>query len=525
MENNDNKQLGNKKLNGSQFNSVGRFGNSPIGNKDKDDIKTRINSSRGRNLNQNSGINTNFGNSHSPLDSGSSSLLNGNTDSSTSNRKRNRRGSSKREAGQESSSKSNGKESPKNNDSKDSNVTNKRASNIGKSLLGGIGNKALDKVSEDNEILSTTVSSARNISFLVKIIKKLISFFMGPWGVISASILGVCFAFLLLIVILFVVINALGMNFGLSGEETLDIFNEEYVEGLDKNQIEDIMSKSDDRMCELSPVQKIKSFFGLEDLTDPCELAHYVKKLIEAKERETRVSPISPGFFMNSLYYSFDTQNRDENGDLFVRPNDFIPNDGSPEDTNLVNDLDAITTLMAANIYKKGHFDDLLDNYLFYQNLTGNSKTVKRVDGRESVFEGYPYYIWTYFPPEEGEEEGHWECVEHQNSKYSVDEFKFKLYLRYGQDVVDSYVNEKNLATAYDLTSFECQVYERPDLSKYDPVADPSTTGDDGAKVTLSNGMTYGYDDGFIFNTYLKYNKKYAIDNYVPYNYKVDKDI
>jgi len=311
-----------------------------------------------------------------------------------------------------------------------------------------------------------------------------------------------------------------------SGNETLEVFNEEYFEKLSQEEIEELMSNADEYMCKQGFLDGIRHIFGIWNIDngDQCELSHYIDHLIKTKEKDTRIETISPGYFMTALYYAFDTQNRDENGDLYLNPNDFIENNGSTEEAQEVNDLDAITTILAAKVYKQDDLVDLLDNYILHENLSGSDRYVKRADGSFSLVKGYYYRVWTYFPPTTPGGKGYWACVDHTSSKYEVDEKKYKLYLRYGQKVVDEYVNELNENTAYDKTSSECQIWTKHDLSKYETMADPDTLENDNAKITISSG-TYGYDSGFIFTTYPKYDTKYSIDNKVDYDYKVDKDI
>lgn len=534
MENDNIKQSVNSN-NGSQSNSVSRFGNSSSDKKEKDDIRNRIDGSRSRNLNQNSFNNSNLG--------GLGGKVNGLDDNNglsnglTSNNKK-----TKSKDVLDTSNSSKGKSKVSNTSSSSS-----KRLGFGKSLLGGLGRTGLNKAAEDSETASTVVNTVNNVSVAARVVKWMIAFFSTPIGWVIGALLGVVFLIFVLVSIIAIIVNSLGMKFGLSGNETLNVFNgtcpegysesecEElrneniWTENMTQEEIESLMSNADSKMCKQGFSASLRHFFGIwkvegEDV-DQCELAHYIKHILEEKQDETTIDKISPGYFMSSLYYAFDSQNRDENGDLFLNPSDFMDNKTIDENKE-VNDLDAISTVMAANVYNRKNLDDLLDNYIFPENMTNSDFSVKRSDGSNSTIKGYYYRVWTYYPPETPEEEGYWDCEDHRDDElsYSIDDLKFKLYLRYGQKVVDEYVNDKNENIAYNKTSSQCQIWTKHDMSKYEVMANPDTTEDDNAKVTISSG-TYGYDSGFIYKTYPKYDIDYTINHELNYSYKDDKDI
>lgn len=508
MENDNNIKQSNRNQSGSQINPVNRFGNSSSNNQDVADIKSKIDGTRSKNLQQNTSPISLGSNAHTPLDNGT------NLDASSSINKKGSKSleGTKKESENEVSSQ------------KKSDVTNSSSSNK-KSALGGLGsaaaNAALGAAANNNEAVAKAVNTARIVNMVTKVVKNIIAFFSTPVGWIVGFILMLVTIFILLIVIISMVVNSLGMKFGLTGQETLDIFNEKYEEALSKDEIDNIVGEVDAEMCKEGVFTGFKHFFGIWNLENSCEFAHYVKKIIEDKQRATGIKTISPGYFLSALYYSFDTQNHNEDGELFIKTSDYLNNDSSSDDIEVINDLDAITTLMAVKIYNKDTLDTLLDKYVFHNY--------------------YTYWIWTYFPPVKPGDKGYWDCVSHQKDDYEIDEHKFKLYLRYGEDVNNAYVYETNQYNAYNSTSSQCLNklnFSRPDISKYDIQADSTTNDDDNAKISISSGSnygafgsksfksgTYGYDSGFIFKTYPRYNSKYIISGQVTYDYMVDKDI
>lgn len=492
---------------GSQLNSVNRFGVSPSDKNEVQDIKNKIDGTRNRNLRENtapmslggsapSSLGENPGLGESPSSSKKSSTSLGETKKET---------------------KSSASGSKKNESS--SNVSGN------KSALGGLGsaaaNTALNIAANNNEVAAKAINTARMANMAIKVIKKLVAFFSSPigWGVGVTIIVIAIISFIIIFPSL--IVSALGMKFGLPGDDTLEIFNEEYNETLTRDQIDDIMAESDSKMCKEGFFTGLKHVFGIWNLENSCEFAHYVKKIIEEKEKLNGIDTVSPGYFLSALYYSFDTQNFDEDGELFIKPSDYLDNDTSSEDIEMINDLDAITTLIAAKIYNKNTVDTLLEKYIFHNY--------------------YTYWVYEYIPPENPADEGYWDCVDYQRNDYKVDENKLKLYLRYGDNVTNAYVYETNQSNAYSATSSQCLNnlnFNKPNLSKYDGKADTNTSEDDEAKITISAGSnyssfgsepfksgTYGYNDGFIFKTYPRYNSKYIISGQVTYDFMVDKDI
>ena len=401
-------------------------------------------------------------------------------------------------------------------------------------------------------------SNAKKIDLTKKIGKKLLEsikmlmlVFTTPVGWAILAILGIIALIFLLVIILALIVNSLGMKFGLSGNETLEAFNQicpegytetecqekikeyQWTEGMTKEEIEELMSEADEFMCKQGFLDNLRHLFGMWNLEsgDTCEVAHYIKHLLEEKEKETGINPISPGYLLTTFYYAFSTQNRDENGDLFINPTDYIENDKSTEEAKEVNDLDAITTILAAKVYNRKDVEDLLDKYII------NNK--------------YKYYIWTevIIEDDNGNERIEEKCFEVKRNDYSMSPTKFQLYLRYGDHVMNQYVAKRNMFLAYEYTDAKCKnnlKFPEPsleELQEFNLKADPDTITDDNAKIKVEiiqgeEGFkykdfgaedvisgTYGYDSGFIFKTFPKYDEKYSIDNKVDYDYKVDKDI
>lgn len=512
MENENNlKQPNQEKQGGSQRNSVSRFGNSPSNKQESEDIRSKLDGTKNKNLQQNTNSIT--------LGSGSPSSLGSPSGLENSSNTSGKKNSTSLEGSKGENSKS------LSNDKKTETQSSNTSAGEKKSTLGGLGsmaaNTALNTAANNNEAVAKTVNTVRAANMALKVAKWLITFFSTPIGWIVGFIIVLLVIIGFIIIFPSLIVNGIGMKFGLTGEETLEIFNEKYEEGMSREDIDSEVANLDDQMCKEGIFTGLKHIFGIWNLENSCELVHYVKKIIEDKQRDTGITTISPGYFMSTLYYSFDTQNFDENGKHFIKPSDYLGTDATQEDEGLVNDLDAITTLMAVKLYNKDTLNTLLDKYIFH--------------------EYYTYWIWTYFPPVNPGDSGYWDCVSHQKNDYKIDEKRLKLYLRYGEDISNAYVYETNQVGAYNSTSSKCLHelnFSKPDISKYDVQADVETNEDDNAKITIGSGSnfssfgskefksgTYGYDSGFIFTTYPRYDEKYTISGFVTYDFMVDKDI
>lgn len=396
--------------------------------------------------------------------------------------------------------------------------SNKSVTNSLKSAGGIVGNNLLNSASnsEDDIIrlgansVKTAIDTAKILKTLSAVGKAVLAFFATPVGWVVGFILAIITLCLLVAGIFSIVVNSLGMKYGLTGEETMEYFNETYSDDLAYTQLDDIMTDADNKsgMCERGFFVSLKNFFGVYDLSNKCELVHYVKHLIETKQKRTDIPIISPGYFMSSLYYAFDTQNYREDGTPFLIPSEDASDNATADEIGSMSDLDAITTLMAVKRagFNKNDVSDLLDNYVLSLEGTYDLYEIVRYD----EITGLPVY----------------ECVTYNFSHHSIDENKFLLYLRYGKNVTRLYQNDLTILESYNRTDPKCWVGSVPDVSPYYNVkpADPDTLEDDNSKITV-HGKTYGYDSGFIFTKYPRYKDELTIIGKVIYDYTVDKDI
>lgn len=550
---------------GSQASPVNRFGVSPVDKRESASIKNRLDETRAKNINSRNDIDLNTGLPNSPRrgldkkpgldDSNHTGLQNNdnNNDSNSSgnsskgmfssnqNNKNSRENNSVTGIG---GSAGNGIGDVKSTDnglkSNDKSLSNSDKGNLGLGIGKALGNTALNVASNNNETVNKAVNTVRTANMAVKgakavgrAVKAIIAFFSSLFGLPLAVMAGIVALIILIIVVIAMIVNSLGSKFGLTGNEVVDIFNgtcpEGYSkaeceklnnlweEGMTREEVEKIMSDAEggDGMCKLGLFASFRNFFGVYNLEDPCELAHYVKHLLESKEKSTGIKTIDPGYFMGTLYYSFDTQNYDENGNPYL-----VPENYDPENPDVVTDLDAITTLFATKpaIYNKGNIITLLNKYVF--------------DEEHDYREHYHYWLWERpiigYNNDGTPIYGEYDCFEHDEYKhYEIDVLQFKLYLRYGdkitsKDILNEYYDDKMVNYTYDLTSPQCKykVLPKRDMSKYQTKADPGTLTDDHAKI---DGV--GYDSGFIYTTFPRYNPKYIPSGELTYDFKTDKDI
>lgn len=393
------------------------------------------------------------------------------------------------------------------------------AKNIGKN----IGNSALNSASNsDNDLVrgtAKTVKAGKKVADTVKSTKKIISNIKNFSAIASklASVISSLLPILVYVVIGIVIIvlviciyqvivSSLSFMFGFTGEESYEVFNEKYEENMSTSEIEDIaddVSDEERKLCELSGWGKVRDFFNLEDTEDSCELSHYVDERLKEKEKpdsedQIGINALAPGYLYATLYYAYDSQNVDENGEMFLKPD--IDSNEDPDVARVLSDLDIVSLLFAkgVRIYDKDDIKVLLD-----QNV---------VDVK------YEYYVWET-EDEEPTEDSEYKCVTKEKHEYAVSNEKFKLYLRLGEKVSKAYEEDLGLSRTYNMTSEECidklkDFDKKPDLNKYrefyedielDVTSDvPSLTID---------GKTYDYSDGFIYKTYPRYNPKYTINN------------
>lgn len=420
---------------------------------------------------------------------------------------------------------------------------------------------------------------------VVAAISKIIAFLASVFGVPLLIGVGILALVIFIIVLIHIIISSYGQKFGIDGsniEEFLREANGEKIEGLTRDEVDQML---EGYVCKLTWWDIVRNFFGAPDLSNPCVNLHLIKKELENREingepeirhgRKVTVKTqdeLAPGYFFATSYYAFDSQNLDENGDLYIplvtsghtKYND----DGEELFTEIVTDLDVITTLLNSKkldtctgtdkdgnptgcepIYTLPEIKELLDNYIFFEdhhNDDPNHGEGPYTDEYGYKW-GFPYWLYQYIIvgyDENDEPIYDWACVQQTPLTYYTDELKFKLYLRYGENVMAEYERDKNWNLQWQKTSSECKSWtgwtkwangdieengsvsliSPPKMDKYNKKANPDTTTDDNAKVTLESGITYGYDSGFIYNTYPRYD-----DNYITvpreYGYKIDKEI
>ncbi len=447
--------------------SFPKHNNTFVNSSDTSDISNRINSTKGRNLQNNiesKGVdNTNFGSSE-PLEK---------------------------------------------KDSLDK-------GNLGKNVLNSAGNALLNKASEDDSVIgdaARTVNKTRNtikgVKATTKAVKALIAILSGPigWGILIFG--GVLLLIFLIVIVYHTIISSLSMKFNLTGKDSYEVFSEKYEEAMSRNDIDSLYEESSKDNCgEVDFFTKVKNFFGVYGFDNPQELCLYVNKKLKEKETLSGITTLSPGYFLSTLYYAYDTQNLDENGRPFIKF-DLEDDEEDKEQEIEVNDLDAISTLFAAKLYTKEDLDNLIDEYILKYDLVGYGLT--------------PYKLVIKYDEEGNETERYCDPIE-TKVNYETSESKFNLYLRYGSEVSESYQYDNNVIKAYDLTSSEC--YDnigvaKPSLTKYDVKVDLNS---DSEEIPSIDGHTY--EDGFIYNTYPRYMAEYNLDGInVEFDYKVAKDI
>ncbi len=477
------KNLNNLQNNLNPQNNAGSFPNQN-NSVDKENISNRINESRNKNLNANT-TERSSSESDTASDEKKSDF---NKENDSKDEKSDKTGKS------EKNEKSGG---------------DNKLKNAGKQ----IGNAAINKASENSETVRKTVDTVRTVKKTSKVIKAVIKFFSTPlgWGTLIG--LGIFLLIILVVTVFHTVISSLSMKFGLSGNESYKTFSEKYEEGMARDEIDNIESE----MCKRGLFTFLANSLGIYDLGDSCELAHYVKKTLEDKEKETDLT-ISPGLFMSSMYYSFETQNVNEEGKMYILPKIYETGDK----TNAINDLDAISTLLDAKLYNKNDINNLIDNYV--------------LDYTKYDFKPL---IAVYDEDQEGNKLDTFTCKPSDNlgNPYSVSNNKFYLLLRYGKDAAYYYELDSAKLNAYNKTDSECineLSFSKPDMSVYNAVYDISDYLIDEDYSNLSeeiitlntNGYSFTYEDGFIFNTYPKFMGKYSITGKDEiFDYKTEFDI
>lgn len=419
----------------------------------------------------------------------------------------------------------------------------------------------------------------------VAAVSKIIAFLASVIGVPLLITIGILALVIFIIILIHIISSSYGQKFGVDStniEEFLREANVEKIEGLSREEVEEMLKGLE---CKLSPWAAFRNFFGVPDLEDPCTNQHLIKKELENREkngdnqdrhgRKVTVKTkdeLAPGYFFATSYYAYDSQNLNEEGEHYIplvtSKHTQKNSDGEELYNEVITDLDVITTLLNTKkldtctgtdkdgnptgckpIYTLEEIKELLDNYIFFEDHHNDDSS----HGEGPYIDeygykwGFPYWLYQYIIVGYDENDDpiyDWACVQQVPETYYTDELKFKLYLRYGENVMAEYERDKNWNLQWQKTSGECKNWSGwtkwangdleedgsvsltppPKIDKYNKKADPDSKTDDNAKVTLESGITYGYDSGFIFNTYPRYD-----DNYITvpreYDYKIDKEI
>lgn len=368
------------------------------------------------------------------------------------------------------------------------------------------GKKLVNKLKKDNK--KKTTKTLKDI-FIGKNKK-----FKILGTILSGGFILKVFLIIIVATVFSMVVQNLMIKFGLTGNDSYEVFNKKYNEYLSREDIDDIFDENVTDPCgPVSWLNKLKHFVGIYNLSNRQDLCLYIRKSLEKKEALPGISTLGPGYFFSSFYYAYDTQNIDKDGHMFIEVKQ--PDDNTVQAT----DLDAVATLFETGIYKKEDIDYLLDNYILEYNFK-----------QEDVH----YYQWIV-----DEKTGLGACYSFNDYVYNeISETKFQAYLRFGSNVASSFQRDSNVIKAYGMTSSECleklenDLGPKPSLAIYSTKLDLTTHDEEISTIVINNPYyprydgTYTYQDGFIYKTYPKYKKEYTIDFIeVPFDYKVNRNI
>lgn len=368
------------------------------------------------------------------------------------------------------------------------------------------GKKLVNKLKKDNK--KKTTKTLKDI-FIGKNKK-----FKTLGTILSGGFILKVFLIIIVATVFAMVVQNLMIKFGLTGNDSYEVFNKKYNEYLSREDIDDIFDENVTDPCgPVSWLNKLKHFVGIYNLSNRQDLCLYIRKSLEKKEALPGISTLGPGYFFSSFYYAYDTQNIDKDGHMFIEVKQ--PDDNTVQAT----DLDAVATLFETGIYKKEDIDYLLDNYILEYNFK-----------QEDVH----YYQWIV-----DEKTGLGACYSFNDYVYNeISETKFQAYLRFGSNVASSFQRDSNVVKAYGMTSSECleklenDLGPKPSLAIYSTKLDLTTHDEEISTIVINNPYyprydgTYTYQDGFIYKTYPKYKKEYTIDFIeVPFDYKVNRNI
>ena len=323
------------------------------------------------------------------------------------------------------------------------------------------GKKLVNKLKKDNK--KKTTKTLKDI-FIGKNKK-----FKILGTILSGGFILKVFLIIIVATVFSMVVQNLMIKFGLTGNDSYEVFNKKYNEYLSREDIDDIFDENVTDPCgPVSWLNKLKHFVGIYNLSNRQDLCLYISKSLEKKEALPGISTLGPGYFFSSFYYAYDTQNIDKDGHMFIEVKQ--PDDNTVQAT----DLDAVATLFETGIYKKEDIDYLLDNYILEYNFK-----------QEDVH----YYQWIV-----DEKTGLGACYSFNDYVYNeISETKFQAYLRFGSNVASSFQRDSNVIKAYGMTSSECleklenDLGPKPSLAIYSTKLDLTTHDEEIPTIVINN--------------------------------------
>lgn len=381
--------------------------------------------------------------------------------------------------------------------------------NIGRNALRNATNRALNKAensdSDAARLASKGVRTARASVNAVKGTKKAataIKFLATtPVGHVIILVGGYLLLAIILIILMTTlfqtVIDSLASKFGIDLESAYTVFaggDITYTEGMSAADIEELFN-SGNITCEdhRNIVTKLKNAIGKYNLGNTEEVCFYIKNKLDYIKNEYDIDTVSPGFPLSSLYYAYETRYANDGVSIDIEEE----NEEGEVVHYYANDFDSISALFSTGVLTIKDADNIFDNYV-------------------ATIPSYTYYDYVYHPAVSDDpstdanesKESYYSCEDaSHNEEHELSDLKLKLYLRYGKEVATEYQNDLAKVHAYNATDNECRYllrYAKPDMTKYETVADFNTKEDDDAHITISSG-TYTYQTGFIYNRYLRF--------------------
>ena len=340
-------------------------------------------------------------------------------------------------------------------------------------------------------------------------------------AIVLLAALGIILIFLIVLFISDFTNNNLAMKYGLTNEEAYNTFSEDYKEGMSRYEINNLYEKGNFQCGELSFWNKLGIAFGNYNLKDANQMCKFIKDTLEDYEEKNVL--VSPGYIFSALYYAYDTQNTNENGELYLSSaSDKINN---YEVFQAISDMDIITSLFTFDVLENTEeLKELFENnVLSYQykttNKENNQNNNESEDENESANEN----------ENENEKEKPKTCSKLLDG-YEVDNTKLKLYLLYGQEVSSAYEKEATKTKSYNMSDENCrESMEKPgevDLSIYEEALKQFDYDNNNSYPSINvNGTVYTYKDGFIFQKYPRYAENNINGKRISFNSNNARDI